>query len=680
MQTRNSQRSTRSKKSNMTQPKQIDVKSQEVVATEKPIKSQKSVRFDKSVKSEKSDRSKSSKKSYNIVSQSQDVVSKSWSSKSEQSQKKLSQCKEKSVNSASSASKPKSENNFVRALKLSPLEVFKLNVILQGSKFIFDCEKDVEKRMNSANFKNDLERYLHKKHKKSGKMNLALKPKQKHPKANSDEEFLDAYSDDDDNYDNNSALESLEEEEKTGSRLKYKRQRKQKEYADYEVEHITGKRKRTKIYNEQEVEIEEKPVELMDPELRRVQKNKDWLKSIKNLRDRGIIEQILKLLYYLKIMVDKMEGFKDLSEIFDDYSGKIHKFEFNSTQEFTNSLSITLKSIFKIKSKADPSLQDHWESLMRYFEIWSGVIPDICFDEIRRKSMNPEEELEENKPKRIQKSEVQKEKIMEKKLKNLEEKFDYMIKRQTIEADYEYDSDNDENYKPNLNKGKKNTIGVRFKSDIKNKIFGLRKEDIKKVIDLIENHFHISWVNKELRTFNLDMNALSDKQLMKLGKYVDDIVDRYNTPAKVSSKKPKDSLSKPKVGLIISAKHNIVKRPIISPMMQQKILEQWRNKELSDSDSSISSDSSSVQLENHDAAIQRLKQRTENADKQGEDELISLQINKKETPIKLGGIDRFMKPKIRDEFKVACNEENSTSVSLSGSKPNIPSLIQPRAK
>ena len=54
---------------------------------------------------------------------------------------------------------------FVMPIRLTPLQAFRANIYLNGFDFIFDLQKDVEKRMQSTTFKIDYDKYLAKKRK-----------------------------------------------------------------------------------------------------------------------------------------------------------------------------------------------------------------------------------------------------------------------------------------------------------------------------------------------------------------------------------------------------------------------------------------------------------------------------------------------------------------------------------
>ena len=54
---------------------------------------------------------------------------------------------------------------FIMPIRLTPLQAFRANICLNGLGFIFDFQKDVERRMQSTTYKTEYDKYLAKKKK-----------------------------------------------------------------------------------------------------------------------------------------------------------------------------------------------------------------------------------------------------------------------------------------------------------------------------------------------------------------------------------------------------------------------------------------------------------------------------------------------------------------------------------
>ena len=133
------------------------------------------------------------------------------------------------------------------------------------------------------------------------------------------------------------------------------------------------------------------------------------------------------------------------------------------------------------------------------------------------------------------------------------------------------------------------------------------------------------------------MNILSHLQIRELYNFVQNLVE-----VRKESLKPKEPKQNSKkiakrnkgiANLVISAKHNVVPKPLINPAINEAIRNELKNQELlDDSDLSQSSSSSGVSLSNNDNALKRLKERTNDIKNDIEDddnEPITLHVNKR---------------------------------------------------
>ena len=192
-------------------------------------------------------------------------------------------------------------------------------------------------------------------------------------------------------------------------------------------------------------------------------------------------------------LVTENERLKDLSYIFDEYTQRMRKFEFDSTRSFHSSITITLNSITKIKIGADPSLKKDLDALMTYFESLIAVIPDISFDAVRRKSQEENKEKEkEQKRKREQKSESQLISNCYKRIVALENQCKDLENRDRVtKDDFEEELIERRSSRSNQNKTRVNDKTPKFKSKLVQEIRCMKREDIRQVIDFVQNKFQI---------------------------------------------------------------------------------------------------------------------------------------------------------------------------------------------
>ena len=259
--------------------------------------------------------------------------------------------------------------------------------------------------------------------------------------------------------------------------------------------------------------------------------------------------------------------------------------------------------------------------MLEYFEVWIKIIPDISFDISRKRKLSEVNEkegendtsLNSSKPKKIAKSEFVKEKQIEKELKQLKQTVEDMKKINQVSSRMSEEEDDFECSINSGSKGYKRNIKVtkHFKFLLGQKLSNLSKTDLIKVARMLEQ-MNINWVTNG--RFNIDLDALEDKVWIRIDRFVNGILNEIKKVNERQSKAISDIPKKKndiKPGLLISAKHNIIKPSIANQKYVEKLIKQTKDGNLSEDSLSSSSESSNIQESNNDNALDRLRQRNE---------------------------------------------------------------------
>ena len=218
-----------------------------------------------------------------------------------------------------------------------------------------------------------------------------------------------------------------------------------------------------------------------------------------------------------------------------------------------------------------------------------------------------------SKSKKMVKSEFVKEKEIEKELKQLKQTVEDMRKINQISTRMsEEDEENEDsiNFDPKAPK-KRNKMSKSFKFELGQKLSNLCKTDLIKVARMLENIKVNCIVNGR---FSIDLDTLQEKVWVKLDKFINEIINENKKISEKQSKNLSDISKKKnevKTGLLIRAKHNIIKPSISNQKYVEELIKQTKDTNLSDDSQSSSSESSNIQESNNDNALERLRQRNE---------------------------------------------------------------------